>query len=141
MASGTEIVGVMIAATVVLTLFTPISGIIDDTTSVTQIQDEEVVASNSSFVQLDGYKIHQDSDLVQYKNATSVWVNASEGTDYEMDYEDGAIKALVNGSIEDGETIRVSYDYKKADGATATILLMVPLFMALVVMVTFKDHM
>jgi hypothetical protein len=139
MASGKGVASVVIAATVVMVLFNPVAALVDSTTGTTSVANEEVTVANDSFFQLDGYNIQEDSETVQYKNATGTWVNATEGTDYEMKYSEGSIKALPDGSIEDGETVRVWYDYEPTDGATTTVLTMVPLFMALLVLGTFGE--
>jgi hypothetical protein len=138
MTSGEGVAAVVIAATVVMVLFNPVAALVDSTTGTTSVANEEVTVANDSFTQLDGYNIQEDSETVRYEDGTGTWVNASEGTDYEMQYSEGSIKAL-NGSIEDGDTVRVSYDYEPTDGATTTVLTMVPLFMALLVLGTFGE--
>jgi hypothetical protein len=129
------IVSVIIALTIAATLFTPISDTVTGNTGVQTVENGTVTASNSSYVELNGYNIQKDSETVEWYNSTSSsYETVDEGTDYDMAYENGSIIALDGGTISDGDELRVSYDYKATDDSTTTVVTLVPMFVALLML-------
>lgn len=133
MASGKQIAGLMIALTIAITLFGPINAAVVDNTGEQTVTNESVTADLDNYVGLDSYSIKDGSETVLYDNGTD-WVEATSGTDYEMAYDNGSIKALSTGSISDGQELKVSYDYEATSGTTTTVTNLVPLFVALLVL-------
>ncbi|QLD84620.1 hypothetical protein HWV23_02745 [Natronomonas halophila] len=137
MADAKKLAGVMVAVTIAAVLFSPIATTIGDNTGTQAVDNETVTASHGEYVDLRGYDIQTDSETVYYTNDTSgEWEEATPGTDYEMDYPPGSIQTLSSGSIDDGEEIRVSYDYQATDGTTTTVITMVPMFVGLLILGT-----
>jgi hypothetical protein len=74
-----------------------------------RVQDEQVTASIGSPVELDQNRLI--TGVVEVESAA----DGSEyrvGVDYTVDHRDGAVTALADGSISDGESLRVDYQYK-----------------------------
>lgn len=133
-----SIVALVIAATIAMTLFTPVLDTVNANTGTQSVTNETVVAQHNTYVDLDGYEVDKNSETVYWYNETSSsYETATEGTDYNFNYSAGSIEAISSGAIEDGEEIKVSYDYQATDGTTATIANLVPTFMALLVVGTF----
>lgn len=129
------IAGLVIALTIAATLFTPIADTVNQNTGEQSVTNETVTAQHGEYVDLDGYSILTDSETVYYTNNTDGSTEvATRGTDYEMNYSSGSIKALSSGSIDDGEQIDVSYDYEATDSTTTTVAALVPLFVALLML-------
>ena len=129
------IVGLMIALTIAATLFTPISDITSSNSGVQTVSNETVTASNSSYVDLTGYNIQENSETVEWFNSTSgSYETVTEGTDYDFAYDNASIIALDGGTISDGDKLRVSYDYQATSGSATTVIEMVPLFVALLML-------
>jgi hypothetical protein len=141
MVKAKSIVAVVISATIAMTLFSPVLATVNTTTGTQSVTNETVTAQHGEFVDLDGYDIEKGSETVYWFNETSnSYETASAGTDYELNNSVGQIKALSSGDIEDGEEIKVSYDYQASDGTTATVAGLVPTFMALLVVGIFANR-
>lgn len=130
MASARNYAALLIALTIAATLFTPIADTVSSNTGLQAAGNESVTAETGTYVALEHPNIDKNSETVW--NATGA--EMTKGTDYEMDYEDGEIKALSGGSIADGSEITVNYDYYATTGSTTTILRLVPLFVALLIL-------
>lgn len=130
-----HIAGLVIALTIAATLFVPIQDTVASNSGVQDVTNESVTAQHDVYVELNGYNVESGSETVYYTNDTSGnWETATRGTDYEMAYSPGEIKALINGSIDDGEELKVSYSYEATDGSTTTVVTLVPLFVALLML-------
>lgn len=139
MVSGKGIAGLMVAATIVMSMFAPIAGLVAGVQGTQSVANEQVTAANDDYVDLDGWDVHEDSETVEFKDGSGSWVTATEGTDYEMAYGNGSVKAVSSGAIDDGDTLRVSYDYRATEGTTAMVIGLVPLFLGLMVLGTFAN--
>jgi len=129
------IVGLMIGLTIAATLFTPISDAVTGNTGVQTVENESVTASNTTYVDMQGFEIKENSETVDWYNSTSgSYETVTEGTDYDMAYENGSIIALDGGTISDGDDLRVTYDYQATDDSTTTVTTLVPLFVALLML-------
>lgn len=124
----------MVALTIAVTLFNPIAGAVTSTSGVQTVTNETVVADHGNWSELDGYDVEDGSVTVYEPNGSDSYETATAGDDYEVDYSAGSIQTLSSGSIDDGAELRVSYEYAATDGATTTILEMIPLFLALLVL-------
>lgn len=125
----------MVALAVAATLVGPFNAAVADSTGTQSVTNESVTAEIDTFVELDGYDIVTDSETVYwYNNSSSSYEEVTSGTDYEMNYDPGQIKALSGGSIGDGDELKVSYDYQATDGTTTTIAGLVPLFVVLLIL-------
>jgi len=138
MASGRQIAAVFIAVTIAITLFNPISAAVSGTAGEQSVTNETVAANPGNYTELDGYRIVDGSEVVYGFNDTSGnYEQATSPDDYEMGYENGSIKVNSSSSlIQDGEEVKVSYDYQSTDGTTTTVLNLVPLLTALLVLGT-----
>lgn len=71
------------------------------------VTGESWTADIGNYVALNKDELENGSEVVT-DNADNTY---TAGTDYEMDYPNGAIKALSGGSISDGQTLSIDYDY------------------------------
>lgn len=137
MVKGEQIAGLLVAVTIAAVLFSPVATVVSDNTGEQTVTNETVTASHGDWVELNGYAIQEDSETVYWHNSTSdQWEEATSPDDYEMDYPPGAIRTNSSGTIPDGDEIRVSYTYEATSGTTSTVLGMVPMFVALLILVT-----
>lgn len=136
MTSAKSIIGVVVAAVILVSMFTPLTNVIAGSTGTQNVANESVTADVGNYTNLKGYDLKEGSVTVTGNGTTY-----SEGTDYEIDYKAGELKALSSGSIADGETLDVSYDYQAADNTTSTITGLIPLVMALVGVMMFAQKM
>jgi len=137
MPTAKQTVGVVVAAIILVSLFSPITTVIAENTGTQSVANEAVTADVGNYTELGGYNVEDGTVTVTDGSGTTY----TEGTDYEIDYNAGELKALSNGSIADGDTLDVSYDYQAADSTTSTIVNLIPLLMALVGVMMFADKM
>lgn len=130
------VVGVALAVTIAAILLGPIVTAVNDNTGVQTVENETVTADIGNYTSLDGWQIDESSEVVYGYNDTSAsYEQLTEGTDYEMDYEAGQIKALSGSTIvDDGEDMKVTYDYQSTDDMTTTIIGYGPTFLALLLL-------
>ncbi|MFB6200392.1 MAG: hypothetical protein ABEI98_00070 [Halorhabdus sp.] len=101
------------------------------------VTNETVTANYGKYVELDGYDIDTNSETVWgYNDTSGNYEQAVKGTDYEINYDGGELKVL-NGStlIEDGEDVKVSYDYQASGQTTALVAGFVPIMLVLLLFV------
>lgn len=77
------------------------------------LTDEVLAAKTSKFVQLSKGNLTDGSVVVTNSAATTTYVL---GTDYEVHYRLGMIKALEDGAITDGQSLKVDADYGAVSG-------------------------
>lgn len=137
MPSGKTIAGLLVAVTIAATLFIPINDAISNSSGEVVVDDETVTADVGNAVALDGYSIIDGSETVERYNSTSdSYETVSSGTDYEIDNNQGTITALEGGAINDGDELRVSYEYEATDGTTSTVMGLIPMMLGLLILVT-----
>lgn len=137
MVSSKTIAVLMIAATIAMTLFNPVSTAIGDNTGSVTVTNETVTASPGNYTDLRGYDIDSGSETVYwYNSSSSSYEQVSSPDDYEMAYQNGSIQANSSGTIGEGDELKVSYDYQATDGTTTTVAGLVPLFLLLLILVT-----
>lgn len=118
-----RIVGAMILLVVVGALFIPLVDTVNSETGTQAVTNESVTAEVGTYVDLENNDLVSSSVTVY--NSTDA--EMTEGTDYEVAYDNGSVKALSGGSITDGNTITVSYDYEATSDMVATIAGLIPL--------------
>lgn len=72
------------------------------------VTDEVVTADHGVWVAMAKKRQRPGTVVVTDSGGTTTYV---EGTDYVIDYEDGALMALAAGSITDGQSLKVDYTY------------------------------
>lgn len=126
-----KIATVVIAATIAVTLLSPISTITADSTGDVSVTNETVTANNE-FQDLRGYDIQSGSVSVEDSDG-----NAVDSGNYSVRYNTGEIRVDNSTStvVTDGETVYVDYTYTASDDTTTTVAGLVPLLFALVILV------
>jgi hypothetical protein len=124
------VIGLVIVLGVVF--LQPVVAVINDNTGVQSVGNESVTADLGNFTELNGYSLVNGSVEVTDDSGTTIY---SEGTDYEVDYEAGKLKALTGGSISDGESLLVDYDYEATESGTTTVLGFVPVMFGVLLLV------
>lgn len=132
------IVSVALALAIASILLGPIVTAVSSNTGTQTVTNETVTANVGNYTDLDGFKLVQGSATVYGYNQTSgSYEVATAGTDYELDTKAGRLKALSGSSlIDDGETVKVSYDYEATTGTTTKIIQYGPTFVVLLMLTT-----
>jgi hypothetical protein len=135
--TGVAVVGVIIAAVVAI-LFLPVAvDAVNNSTGLQSVGNESVNSDYDTHVDLQGYDIDENSETVYGYNDTSGSWEVAPGSDYEMDYDAGSINISSSSTlIQDGEEVRVSYDYQAAGTTTTLIAGFIPLMIGVLVFVT-----
>ncbi|MCG1002869.1 MULTISPECIES: hypothetical protein [Halobacterium] len=139
MASNTPtiVVAVTVAVIVGFLFLQPVMTAAQDNTGEQNITNETVVAESGEYVDLDGYSVNTGSETVYAQNSSGDYVEATSGTDYEINYDRGELQALNSSTlIQDGEELRVSYTYQASGGTTALIAGFIPVMFVLLLFVT-----
>ena len=137
MASTKSAVTVILGVVVVMALFPALASSVHDNTGTQSVTNESVTASNTSYVELDQNDLVSGSETVYWLNSTSGnYEVVSSPADYELNESDGSILANSTGSVGDGDSLKVSYDWQATDGSTTTIAgVILPLALILVLLV------
>ena len=137
MASTKSAVTVILGVVVVMALFPALASSVHDNTGTQSVTNESVTASNTSYVELDQNDLVSGSETVYWLNSTSGnYEVVSSPDDYELNESDGTIIANSTGSVGDGDSLKVSYDWQATDGSTTTIAgVILPLALILVLLV------
>jgi len=134
MATGKQIAAVVIAATIAVTLFAPISGMVSSSSGSQSVTNETFVADINESVELDGYNVDSGSETVYWYNSTSESYETVDNSYYTFHYDGGDITIENGTEISDGDDMKVDYEYQATDGATTDVMLLIPLFVALMVL-------
>lgn len=138
--NGRQLAAVFIAVTIAAVFLTPINTVVTGSTGVQTVTNETVTADVGNYSSVTGYDVESGSEeVIRYNESTGQNETLVEGTDYEFDYENARIKPLSGGSVDDGDTLYVSYDYQATSSTVATIGGLVPLFVALLILVTLSN--
>jgi hypothetical protein len=130
-----KITALVIAVTIAAVLFIPFGSIVGDSTGVQTVDNESFTAEPGTWQELDGYHIVQDSETIAYDDGTG-YTNLTQGTDYELNNTAGTVKILESSNVSSGDDVRASYDWEKLDGPADTIVGLLPLFVALLILVS-----
>ena len=124
----TIVLGFALAATVGMVFFAPVVEAVNTNTGTQSVTNQTVSADVGSYVDLGGYDINTNSETVwMFNDSSGNYEQATSGTDYEMAYQNGSIKALSGSShIDDGETVKVSYDYQASGELTSLVVGFIP---------------
>lgn len=122
----------VIAAIVGVIFLGPVSQAATENTGAQNVTNETVTANTGTVVDLGGYDIDENSETVYgYNDTSGSYEVATPGTDYNMSYSSGGIEVLASSSlIEDGEEIKVSYDWQASNSFTTTVVGFIPVMLA-----------
>lgn len=122
-------------------LLGPVSGVVNANTGTQTVTNESVSATFSDSVDLTGYDIDSDSVTVYGLNDSSGSYETAPESDYDVSAGPGTITFDNSSSlIDDGETVKVSYDYQ-ATGELATLVLgFTPLALGLFIFVAIAQR-
>lgn len=124
-------VKIMIAVAIAATLVSPFTGAIAGNTGEVGVAGN-VSADVGNYQEIEGYDV-----VTSNFTATDDGTTLTEGTDYELNETEGTIKFLSGSStVNDSESVNLSYSYQATDGTTDTITGLLPLFVVLLVLVT-----
>jgi len=129
---------VMLGVVIAVVLLGPFVSTISENSGTQAVTNESVTATTGEYVDVDGYDVDGSTVVVYgYNDSSGSFEQAVEGTDYEFNDGPGEVKAL-NGStlIDDGEEIKVTYDYAATSGTVTTILDLLPLLVGVLILGT-----
>lgn len=105
----------------------PMIAVVDGQTGTQTIENVTETAAPGDSINLEGTDITNGSVTVEYDDGTG-YTTATEGTDYEINYEQGTLTVLESSAnIDSGDELRISYEYTAATGTTAFIIGLIPL--------------
>jgi hypothetical protein len=125
----------VIAAIIGVIFLGPVTKAATENTGAQSVGNESITANVGSVVDLGGFDIDENSETVYgYNDTSGSYEVATAGTDYEMSYQSGGIEVLASSSlIEDGEEVKVSYDYQASGSFTTTIVGFIPVMLGTLV--------
>lgn len=128
----------MLGVVIAVVLLGPFVSTVNSNVGTQAVTNESVTASTGEFVELDGYDLVGSSVVVYgYNDSTGSFEQATEGTDYEINTGPGDVQALSGSSlIDDGEEVKVTYDFEATSGTTTTILNLLPLLVGVLILGT-----
>jgi hypothetical protein len=126
-----KVIAIVLAVVLGIVVMQPVVGAVNDNSG-TVSEAENVTADLGNYSDLGGYDLVDGTVVVESSDGPATY---SEGSDYEVALENGSIKALSSGTISDGETLNVTYDYQATDGATSTVLGFVPVMFGVLLFV------
>lgn len=125
-------VKLVIAVTIAATLVGPFVGAISGNVGTVSATDNITASTDGDYQDLEGYDIDGATFTAEVSGTT-----LSEGSDYELNETEGTVSFLTgSANVNDGDTVDIAYDYQATDGTTSTIADLLPLFVALLVLVT-----
>lgn len=140
MADSSQIVALVIGLTVAAVFFVPIVDSINDNTGEIDVEDEEILdVTAGETYDLDGYSIVDGSETVEYDDGEG-YVEAEEGTDYELDNDSGELTIVDGGAITDGSDVRTSYTWEATDGTTTVVAGIIPVLVALLLLIPMANY-
>jgi len=129
------VLGFVLAAVFGLIFLQPVVGAVQDNTGTQAVTNETVNADLDSYADLGGYDVDEGSVTVYGFNDTSSSYETVSSTDYDVRYPEGELQVNSTASIvQDGETIKVSYDYQASDGVATTVIGFIPVIMATLIL-------
>jgi len=130
--SAKLILTVALAITIGIIVLQPVISATNDNTGVQSVSGENVTADHGNWSSLSGWDVQSGTVVVEDQSGTTTY---SEGSDYEINLTEGELKALSSGTISDGETLNVSYDYQATDGMTEMVVGFVPVMFGVLMIV------
>jgi hypothetical protein len=129
------VLGFVLAAVFGLIFLQPVVGAVNDNTGQQSVTNETVTADLDSYVDLGGYDVDEGSVTVYGFNDTSSSYETVADADYDVREPEGELRVNSSASVvQDGETVKVSYDYQASDGVATTVIQFVPVIMATLVL-------
>lgn len=129
------VLGFALAAVIAMIFMSPIVGAVNENTGTQSVTNESITADVGNFTELQGYDIDSGTVTVYgYNESSSSFETASAGTDYEINLGPGELKALSGSSlIDDGEEVKVTYDYQASGSIATTVVGFIPVMIATLV--------
>jgi len=124
----------LLAVAIAATLLSPVISIVGDNSGNVEVTNESLSTTFDEYQEVRGYDL-DDGETVYYDSGTG-YTEATAGTDYEVNQSAGTIELLSGGAISEGDDVQVSYNYQATDGATTSIIVLVPLLFALLIVAT-----
>jgi hypothetical protein len=130
--SATKIIAIALAIAIGIIVLQPVVLAANDNTGVQSVANDQITADLGNYSDLGGYDVDKSTVVVEDAGGTTTY---SQGSDYEVATGNGSIKALSSGTISDGQTLNVSYDYQATGGLTETVIGFVPVMFGVLMMV------
>ena len=133
--NGKFVLGLALAAIVAMVFFPAVVTAVNDSTGTQSVTNETFSANSGTYTDLGGYELDESSVTVYgYNDSSDSYEVASQGTDYELAVENGSVKPLSGSSlIDDGEEVRVTYDYQATGGTTTLLAGFIPVMIGVLI--------
>lgn len=120
-------------AAVGMVFFAPLNSAVQDNTGTQTVTNETfAVAFNDSY-DLQGYDVDDSETVWAYNQTSGSFEQATEGTDYEFDYDAGEITPLNTSLVDSGEDMKVTYDYQASGTLATTVILFIPVMFGVLI--------
>lgn len=122
------ILGLALATVIGMVFFAPVVDAVNSNTGTQSVTNETVAAQHGEYVDLSGYDIDSGETVYGFNDSSGEYETMSGGgTNYTMNYSAGSIQVTNgDGTIQDGEDIKVSYDYQAAGELASLVIGFIP---------------
>lgn len=133
---ATVIVGFAVAAAIGVIFMSPVVSAVNQNTGVQSVTNETVTADYNASADLAGYDVDAGSVTVYGLNETSGhYETATEPDDYELRAGPGEVDFNESSTlINEGEDVRVTYDYTATSGTTTLIIGFIPVMLGTLIL-------
>jgi len=119
-----------------MVLMTPIVDTVNNNTGQQTVTNETVNATYDERLELQGYEIAEGSETVYGYNESADSYEVAPESDYTMHYESGGITLNSSSTlIDEGETVKVTYDYQATSELTSLVLGFIPVMIGVLLLV------
>jgi len=119
-----------------MVLLTPIVDTVNNNTGQQTVTNETVNATYGERLDLQGYQINEGSETVYGYNESSDTYEVAPEDDYTLHYESGQITLNSSSTlIDEGENVRVTYDYQATSELTSLVLGFIPVMIGVLLLV------
>jgi len=131
--AGEKIAALLIAATIAVTLLSPINAAVVSNTGTQSVQNESVTAS-TDYQELEGYDIDNGETVYWLNESSGNYETLTEGDDYDINRSSGSIAINDSGQASEGDDLQTTYDYQASNAVTETVVTLAPLFVGLLIL-------
>lgn len=138
MASGTAkvVLSLAVMAAIGVLMISPVSTVVADNTGTQSVVNETHAVDFNQTIDLRGYDVDPGSETVYGYNETAGSYEEAPASDYTFHDSSGTLDLNSSSTLfDEGEDVKVSYDYQAADATTTLVVGFIPLGVGLLIFV------
>lgn len=116
-----------------MVFFGPLNTAVADNTGTQNVTNETFTVEFNESYDLQGYNVDDTETVWAYNQTSGNFEQATEGTDYEFDYDAGEITPLNSSLVDSGEDMKVTYDYQAAGALATTVIAFIPVMFGVLI--------